>query len=103
RFTAVSCICSLSLHDALPSCAGDAYIEIANFAPSTQDVRVTIRRGTAPILDRQIQINGGEAIHQVIPLPRGGDAALRAHVDAPRSEEHTSELQSPDHIVCRLL
>src|SRR5258708_30320268 len=22
---------------------------------------------------------------------------------APRSEEHTSELQSPDHIVCRLL
>src|SRR5258708_15834956 len=26
-------------------------------------------------------------------------AALRA----PRSEEHTSELQSPDHLVCRLL
>src|SRR5258708_16522054 len=23
--------------------------------------------------------------------------------DAPRSEEHTSELQSPDHLVCRLL
>src|SRR5258708_29898092 len=22
---------------------------------------------------------------------------------APRSEEHTSELQSPDHLVCRLL
>src|SRR5947208_7161157 len=33
----------------------------------------------------------------------------RTHVDAPfaaqvlRSEEHTSELQSPDHLVCRLL
>src|SRR5947208_10515135 len=26
-----------------------------------------------------------------------GDAA-----DGPRSEEHTSELQSPDHLVCRL-
>src|SRR5258708_30168491 len=26
------------------------------------------------------------------------------HVDdLPRSEEHTSELQSPDHLVCRLL
>src|SRR5438552_5324446 len=25
------------------------------------------------------------------------------HVDFPRSEEHTSELQSPDHLVCRLL
>src|SRR5207244_10833174 len=24
-------------------------------------------------------------------------------VDLPRSEEHTSELQSPDHLVCRLL
>src|SRR5258708_18576402 len=23
--------------------------------------------------------------------------------DEPRSEEHTSELQSPDHLVCRLL
>src|SRR5258708_22126835 len=23
--------------------------------------------------------------------------------DPPRSEEHTSELQSPDHLVCRLL
>src|SRR5258708_30004856 len=24
-------------------------------------------------------------------------------IDSPRSEEHTSELQSPDHLVCRLL
>src|SRR5438552_11119249 len=24
-------------------------------------------------------------------------------IDADRSEEHTSELQSPDHLVCRLL
>src|SRR5438552_12138974 len=31
-------------------------------------------------------------------------AALRgAYVAANRSEEHTSELQSPDHLVCRLL
>src|SRR5258708_17415245 len=28
-------------------------------------------------------------------------AALRQ--SGPRSEEHTSELQSPDHLVCRLL
>src|SRR5258708_12996883 len=31
-------------------------------------------------------------------LPPGAPAAL-----ADRSEEHTSELQSPDHLVCRLL
>src|SRR5438552_13619477 len=27
----------------------------------------------------------------------------RAPARPPRSEEHTSELQSPDHLVCRLL
>src|SRR5258708_8424555 len=28
---------------------------------------------------------------------------VEAVVDEQRSEEHTSELQSPDHLVCRLL
>src|SRR5215216_7744380 len=36
-----------------------------------------------------------------------GGVALAARVqlfaELPRSEEHTSELQSPDHLVCRLL
>src|SRR5947208_10254718 len=31
------------------------------------------------------------------------DAGQRGGVLTPRSEEHTSELQSPDHLVCRLL
>src|SRR5258708_30429450 len=45
-----------------------------------------------------------------IPLPRDVDGHLAAFaamldgvVDEVRSEEHTSELQSPDHLVCRLL
>src|SRR5947208_13512872 len=51
-----------------------------------------------------------------LPLARiGGIDRQPAHSDsavhqpcsllssAPRSEEHTSELQSPDHLVCRLL
>src|SRR5258708_17548611 len=32
----------------------------------------------------------------------GGDDDARVS-QHPRSEEHTSELQSPDHLVCRLL
>src|SRR5947208_13247659 len=35
-----------------------------------------------------------------------GDADARSSdccATTPRSEEHTSELQSPDHLVCRLL
>src|SRR5258708_16139923 len=33
---------------------------------------------------------------------KGGGGAPRPQA-CPRSEEHTSELQSPDHLVCRLL
>src|SRR5258708_11052573 len=37
--------------------------------------------------------------------PRGKVVVVRRFSFAytPRSEEHTSELQSPDHLVCRLL
>src|SRR5438552_16678628 len=36
--------------------------------------------------------------------PRSTAARRRSNdVAGPRSEEHTSELQSPDHLVCRLL
>src|SRR5258708_25271466 len=55
--------------------------------------------------------------HVGLRLPRLGDQPIdhpgalgllgvvdRKHFDArSRSEEHTSELQSPDHLVCRLL
>src|SRR5256885_13036395 len=34
---------------------------------------------------------------------RGGGAASRIPHPRPRSEEHTSELQSPCNLVCRLL
>src|SRR5258708_19116792 len=36
------------------------------------------------------------------PAPRQSTRRARAAL-AERSEEHTSELQSPDHLVCRLL
>src|SRR6185436_20344675 len=34
---------------------------------------------------------------------RGAAASPTSPPSTPRSEEHTSELQSPDHLVCRLL
>src|SRR5258708_21565750 len=45
------------------------------------------------------------AATQCRPLVRRGAfrATARRRRAAPRSEEHTSELQSPDHLVCRLL
>src|SRR5947208_11481368 len=36
-------------------------------------------------------------------LVGGQDRAARGRRLGARSEEHTSELQSPDHLVCRLL
>src|SRR5258708_11778960 len=52
------------------------------------------------------------SLHDALPIsfshvgsPFGTDARRRsaAHFRGQRSEEHTSELQSPDHLVCRLL
>src|SRR5258708_16030839 len=44
---------------------------------------------------------GRETLERHRAVQRPPDHALR-HRDR-RSEEHTSELQSPDHLVCRLL
>src|SRR5258708_29977722 len=44
--------------------------------------------------------SGGEArVFRARDTSTGGETAVRK----TRSEEHTSELQSPDHLVCRLL
>jgi hypothetical protein len=64
---------------------GDAYLEVANFAKSPQAVTLTLTRGTETILERRLNLTAGETLRQLIPLSRGSDAALRAHVDAPRN------------------
>src|SRR5258708_11297052 len=50
------------------------------------------------------------SLHDALPISDLGPAPARRPRDRPRpgrgprrSEEHTSELQSPDHLVCRLL
>jgi hypothetical protein len=61
--------------------AGDAYLEIANFAPAPQSVRLTIVRGTATIFDNEFDVAASEALRQVVPIARGGDPMLRARVE----------------------
>src|SRR5258708_31652384 len=86
--------------------------------------RVIFGAGSLDELDREIGLLGAtRAIVLSTPQQRGQAEALAAglgsraagvyaeavmHVPvetarAARSEEHTSELQSPDHLVCRLL
>src|SRR5690625_5945499 len=70
---------TLSLHDALPI--------------SEQRVRAHHDAGLA----------GGDIQQRAAPRGRGGGARQQRHRDRLRSEEHTSELQSRGHLVCRLL
>src|SRR5438876_5845143 len=53
-----------------------------------------------PILETELPIDGSRFEGIVSPVVRRPIFAIRLR---PRSEEHTSELQSPVHLVCRLL
>src|SRR5207244_13382998 len=44
-----------------------------------------------------------EKVRPLISMASGAERAGYDYITARRSEEHTSELQSPDHLVCRLL
>src|SRR5437879_7503823 len=76
---------SLSLHDALPICDRDAAI---------RELQASVK----------LQPNFAEAQNQLgLLLQRSGNAEDAVTAFRRRSEEHTSELQSPMYLVCRLL
>src|SRR5690625_7000457 len=55
--------------------------------------------GVETMVTRDVAINGGLGVRFVFP----GDAVDLVDRSGSRSEEHTSELQSRGHLVCRLL
>src|SRR5207244_12227904 len=75
--TPTTVIYTLSLHDALPICASSRRLT-RSFCLSVSMLAIS-RSCFAKALD------------------------FRSVTSPSRSEEHTSELQSPDHLVCRLL
>src|SRR5690606_41990997 len=80
-------IYTLSLHDALPIClAGDA-VEATQLAGEPFE----------PAGGDGVQVGGPVA------APADGDGGDAPGLDVVRSEEHTSELQSRENLVCRLL
>src|SRR5258708_31204145 len=81
--TATTEIYTLSLHDALPI-----------FGP----LRNRIRRRSRSAARMATQWRSLPSSSRAAPVCRRMPSQ-----DATRSEEHTSELQSPDHLVCRLL
>src|SRR5690606_41643536 len=82
---------TLSLHDALPICAG--LLRRARHSP-------------CPLVSGAGPVQGLHRPAQVQPLPVAAHHGDRPHWQArrgARSEEHTSELQSRENLVCRLL
>src|SRR5207244_1327655 len=77
-------------------------------APVSEMVRATSSAVNAPEV-RWPQLTKPLTVEQsafdVQAIGRHGEATEHGEpvVPVPRSEEHTSELQSPDHLVCRLL
>src|SRR5690606_39883620 len=92
-------IYTLSLHDALPICRsiGDRLLPLARRpevlgAPAPQGTQKTAKEMGPRRVHRCIPVAAAHGILQQQP----GNIELR-------SEEHTSELQSRENLVCRLL
>src|SRR5262245_65045251 len=90
----MSALYTLSLHDALPILAG-------------LDTQHPLRSGAAVFLADGLGLMVNEEDHLRLQALRSGFALQEAFAAIDkldrRSEEHTSELQSLRHLVCRLL
>src|SRR5690606_42058462 len=87
-------IYTLSLHDALP------------ILPVGQVAGVVVGHHPAHGTGGRHQVNGGQKLRHVPHPPGKAGRALLVHGitgQQLRSEEHTSELQSRENLVCRLL
>src|SRR5205807_8311809 len=92
----------LSLHDALPIYK-PGLLAMANAGPNTNGSQFFITEVPTPHLNNRHTIfgevvKGGDLVPQIA---RAGNSQTK--LDKVRSEEHTSELQSPCNLVCRLL
>src|SRR5438552_8850302 len=75
----------------------------SNLAPDTSHLSLDIAKGGADDSSRNVRHDPDLADslrHHPVNSPADGLFVAR---QKGRSEEHTSELQSPDHLVCRLL
>src|SRR5437870_11352798 len=94
--TATPKIYTLSLHDALPICLVILYVKDGVQLGDLQQV-VNLLGELEEFELAALVADGGERADQLT------DTRAVDIVDVARSEEHTSELQSRGHLVCRLL
>src|SRR5205814_8692791 len=95
--TAATCIYTLSLHDALPI-STEQHGRARRHRVRQRSPQREVRRSTsAHVPDGELPVRRHRP-----ELQRPRERRLPAR-PPPRSEEHTSELQSLRHLVCRLL
>src|SRR5438552_13671609 len=80
---------------------------------STKAFRDSLQPSLKLVESAEIQISRTGVLGEITNLASSGSSKRTSSFPAspstskpcssPRSEEHTSELQSPDHLVCRLL
>src|SRR5207244_10649532 len=92
-----------ALHDALPIFEVDGLaIDVAGGVLRAEPAEVSVRDRQYTDVERPLERHGA----QTLVRPSSLLAPLAAHLEGAgrhepeRSEEHTSELQSPDHLVC---
>src|SRR5207244_7946870 len=85
-----------------------AAVEVRKFiaeekvSPDTAGLRIAVLPGGCSGFKYSLNIEDKPAEDDLV-IETGGVRCFVDAFSAQRSEEHTSELQSPDHIVCRLL
>src|SRR5207244_10312034 len=84
---------TLSLHDALPIFNARRVGSLERFL--AKNLKAPLRLA---MMHHHPVLHTGPYLESSDVIPNGD-----ALIAALRSEEHTSELQSPDHLVCRLL
>src|SRR5207244_11127521 len=89
-----------SLHDALPIYQSPERVKALFLQGISEKLVYAPKVSSLKFFCQEKSIKREEAARA---LKQGLVTHPRKVIDTMRSEEHTSELQSPDHLVCRLL
>src|SRR5207302_11314690 len=89
---------TLSLHDALPICAADDDV-----GAGLERLRAVVEVGRRLEVGLRVVVLLGVGVVGLVVAGQGDALQPLDRLEAVRSEEHTSELQSREKLVCRLL
>src|SRR5207244_10190822 len=101
--SARTCFGALSLHDALPIWRGLSCADTTSHASVGSKVGSKVRGASFSVeagYGRRSTPSPRDRDHIYVTLSVETSSIVRLNQQC-RSEEHTSELQSPDHLVCR--